>query len=76
MPVRFGAPELLIILVIVVLIFGVGRLGRMGGELGNAIRQFREGIGSRDKDEKDSKKDESMKVTDVAEDKAEEKKSA
>ena len=39
-----GMPELLIVLVIVVLIFGVGRLGKMGGELGTAIRQFREGL--------------------------------
>jgi sec-independent protein translocase protein TatA len=50
MPIRFGAPELLIVLGIVVLIFGVGRLGRIGGELGTAIRQFREGLGSGDKD--------------------------
>lgn len=39
-----GLPELLIILVIVILIFGVGRVGALGGELGNAIRQFREGL--------------------------------
>ena len=49
-----GIPELLIILVIVLLIFGVGRLGKIGGELGTAIRQFREGLnpgnGSADKD--------------------------
>ena len=48
MPIKFGAPELLIIFGIVVLIFGVGRLGRIGGELGTAIRQFREGIGTKD----------------------------
>jgi sec-independent protein translocase protein TatA len=52
MPIRLGTPELLLILGIVVLIFGVGRLGRIGGELGSAIRSFREGI----KD--DEKKDE------------------
>lgn len=39
-----GVPELLIVLVIVLVIFGVGRVGKIGGELGNAIRQFREGL--------------------------------
>jgi sec-independent protein translocase protein TatA len=39
-----GLPELLIVLVIVLVIFGVGRVGKIGGELGNAIRQFREGL--------------------------------
>ena len=44
-----GPTELIIILVIVVLVFGVGRLGKLGGELGGAIRQFREGLnGERD----------------------------
>ncbi len=42
--------ELLIILGIVIVIFGVGRLGRLGGELGSAIRNFREGVGSGMKD--------------------------
>jgi sec-independent protein translocase protein TatA len=41
-----GTPELLIILVIVIVIFGVGRLGKIGGELGSAIRQFRDGLGT------------------------------
>lgn len=39
-----GPVELLIILGIVLLIFGVGRIGKIGGELGTAIRQFREGL--------------------------------
>jgi len=37
-------PELIIVLVIVVLLFGVGRVGKIAGELGSAIRQFREGL--------------------------------
>ena len=44
-----GPTELIIILVIVILVFGVGRLGKLGGELGNAIREFRQGLnGDRD----------------------------
>jgi sec-independent protein translocase protein TatA len=43
-----GMPELLIVLVIVLLVFGVGRLGKIGGELGTAIRQFRDGLKSDD----------------------------
>jgi sec-independent protein translocase protein TatA len=45
--------ELLIILGIVILVFGVGRLGRLGGELGSAIKNFREGLGAGFKDDKD-----------------------
>ncbi|MFQ3647830.1 MAG: twin-arginine translocase TatA/TatE family subunit [Anaerolineae bacterium] len=39
-----GLPELLIILVIVVLLFGVGRVSKIGGELGQAIGNFRKGL--------------------------------
>jgi sec-independent protein translocase protein TatA len=39
-----GVPELLIILVIVVLIFGSGKLVKLGKELGQGIREFREGL--------------------------------
>ncbi len=53
--------EWIIILVIVLLVFGVGRIGKIGGELGAAIRQFREGLnGGEKKDDKpaaDEKKD-------------------
>ena len=48
-----GIPELLLVLAIVLLVFGVGRVGKIGGELGSAIRNFREGLtGGKDKGEK------------------------
>ena len=45
---RFGAPELIIILVLVILLFGVGRIGKIAGELGGAIKNFREAVKSDD----------------------------
>lgn len=54
--------EWIIILIIVLLLFGVGRLGRIGGEMGSAIRQFREGLSGDKKDEPkaaEDKKDDS-----------------
>ena len=41
---RFGLPEILILLVIVLLLFGPGRIGKIAGELGQGIRNFREGL--------------------------------
>ena len=46
-----GTPELVLILAVVVLLFGVGRIGKIGGELGGAVRAFRQGVaGSDDED--------------------------
>jgi len=53
MPIRFGTTELIIILVIVILLFGVGRIGKIAGELGSAIKNFREGIKSDDDKKED-----------------------
>jgi len=39
-----GVPELLIVLVIVLLIVGPGRLAGVGAALGQAIREFRQGV--------------------------------
>ncbi len=48
---NLGAPELLILLFIVLLLFGVGRISKVAGELGAAIRAFREGLqGSTDEE--------------------------
>ena len=43
-----GIPELLIILVIVLVLFGPGRLAGAGGALGQAIREFRQGLQDED----------------------------
>ena len=53
MPIRFGAPELLILLVIVILLFGVGRISKIASEMGKGIHSFREGLqGEREEEEK------------------------
>jgi sec-independent protein translocase protein TatA len=41
---NLGPTELIIIFVIGLLIFGVGRVGKIGGELGSAIREFRNAL--------------------------------
>lgn len=41
---NLGPTELLIILVIVLLLFGVGRISKIGGELGQAVGNFRRGV--------------------------------
>src|SRR5207244_2157002 len=39
-----GVGELLVVLVVVLLVFGPGRLPEMMGNLGKAMREFREGL--------------------------------
>lgn len=56
--VRFGAPELLVVLIIIVLLFGIGRIGRIGKELGTGIRAFREGLSGDQKKDENSSDDE------------------
>ncbi|MCU0513883.1 MAG: twin-arginine translocase TatA/TatE family subunit [Anaerolineae bacterium] len=43
---NLGPTELLIILVIVIILFGAGRIARLGGELGQAVGNFRKGLDS------------------------------
>ncbi len=57
---RFGLPEILILLVIVLLLFGPGRIGKIAGELGQGIRNFREGL-TKDDGEKDEEQKEEEK---------------
>jgi len=50
---QLGPTELLIILGIVILLFGVGRLSKIGGELGQGIRSFKEGLSGEEEAEAD-----------------------
>jgi sec-independent protein translocase protein TatA len=58
---RLGPTELVIILVIVVLLFGVGRIGKIGGELGQGIKAFKDGITGGEKKKDEEKTDEEKK---------------
>lgn len=58
---RFGGPELIIIFVIVLLLFGVGRISKISGELGSAIRNFRQGLKGDEKPDTDEVKEEKEK---------------
>ena len=44
-----GAPELILILLVILLLFGVGRVGKIGGEMGNAVSNFRKNLQTGDK---------------------------
>ena len=48
---RIGLPEILVLLVVVLLIFGPGRIGKIAGELGQGIKNFRDGLGGKKEDE-------------------------
>jgi len=56
-----GTTELLIILLIVLIIFGAGKLKNIGGDLGAAIKSFKEGVS--DKSQPKKKKIKSNKKT-------------
>ncbi|AFJ03118.1 Twin-arginine translocation protein TatA [Methylophaga frappieri] len=47
--------QLLIVLVIVILLFGTKKLRSMGGDLGSAIRSFKNAVKDGEHDENDSK---------------------
>lgn len=49
---RIGPVEIIILLVIVLLLFGPGRIGKIAGELGQGIKNFRDGLGGK-KDEEE-----------------------
>lgn len=48
---RLGLPEILILLVIVLILFGPGRIGKIAGELGQGIKNFRDGLSGKSEDD-------------------------
>jgi sec-independent protein translocase protein TatA len=48
---NLGAPELLIILVVVLLLFGSTRLPKLARSLGQASKEFKEGVKEGSKDD-------------------------
>ncbi|MER3453458.1 MAG: twin-arginine translocase TatA/TatE family subunit [Acidimicrobiia bacterium] len=58
-----GAPELLIILVVVLLLFGSTRLPKLARSLGQASREFKEGVKEGAKDEAAKPADPNERIT-------------
>jgi sec-independent protein translocase protein TatA len=53
---RIGLPELVVILLIVLLLFGAGKLPQIAKSMGEAIREFKKSVNSKDDENKDEKK--------------------
>ena len=51
MPGWIGFPELLILLLVVLLVFGPKRLPEMGRSLGRGMREFKDSVTSRDRED-------------------------
>jgi sec-independent protein translocase protein TatA len=50
-----GTPELIIVLVVVVLVFGSSRLPKLARSLGQAQKEFKEGVAEGSKEDEDKK---------------------
>ena len=50
---RFGGPEILLVLVIALVLFGPSRIPEIGSALGRSIREFRAGIQGQSSDSRD-----------------------
>jgi sec-independent protein translocase protein TatA len=51
MPSFIGVPELLILLVVVLLIFGPKKLPQLGRSLGSGMREFKDSVTGKNKDD-------------------------
>ena len=49
---RIGPVEIILVLVVILLLFGPGRIGKIASELGQGIRNFRDGLGGKEEGDK------------------------
>jgi len=52
MPGWIGFPELLVLLLVILLVFGPKRLPEMGRSLGRGMREFKDSVTGRDRDDR------------------------
>ena len=53
---KIGFPELVVILLIVLLLFGAGKLPQIAKSMGEAIREFKKNVNSKEDGDKNEKK--------------------
>jgi sec-independent protein translocase protein TatA len=53
MPGWIGVPELLVLLLVVLLVFGPKRLPEMGRSLGKGMREFKDSVTGKEKEERE-----------------------
>ena len=53
---RIGPTEIILLLLVVVLLFGPGRIGKIASELGQGIRNFRDGLSGKDESKQEPPK--------------------
>jgi sec-independent protein translocase protein TatA len=66
MPLGIGPLEIVIVLVIVLVIFGPKRLPDLGRSLGKGMREFKDSVSGKDKEELPAAEDKSEKPDPVA----------
>jgi len=52
MPGWIGFPELLVLLLVILLVFGPKRLPEMGRSLGRGMREFKDSVTGKDRDDR------------------------
>jgi sec-independent protein translocase protein TatA len=62
---NFGSPlQLIILLAIVLLLFGGNRLRNLGGDIGSAIKGFKNAMNTDEEKDKEKNKDDALKIID------------
>ncbi len=52
---RFGTTEIILIIVLALIVFGGSKLAGVGKSLGKSVKEFKEEVGSNDKDSNEDK---------------------